>query len=500
MRVIIPSYRRCGRITALEALGTCRKQVTLVVRAEEYHVYQETYRDVNVVAMPESVDSLAKTRQYIWDTYGRTRFVMMDDDIRCFQRRGSEGSYHDILPSEVEDMMRDLSSALDDKRVAMVGPRPRWNPPRRGDVTSACDATQVVAIDGAKIDGAVRWDRLPFCADRDAYLQVLDMGLDVCHDQRWSYDAPASGDGEGGLNAQQTGNLNWGDRMRKAREGMEALSKMWPGYVQEDERSPTGFNVYRSRLLRDARRRREPDVFEECPGCGLKGGLCGACKRTLEAACDDHRILRRLARYILRRDGKSVRKPSEGSTKGRGRPPLGQNHPLLVKFRGKGQFRTEDVADFYKTKSSAQVSLHNMVGKGLLVRVRPGVFQVMEPTALTPEEMAEAKARSVPGPDTPNMNKLLGIPPGKVLCSYCGGLCPWPKPGGNENEGHRNDCDRHLHGKIPGSPEHLRAWLDREARMDRMECYCMSQAMQAKQTACDYCLEREKRYKETHGL
>lgn len=459
MNVIIPSYRRAGRVDTIEALKG-HGDITLVVRHEEYAEYFQAHGSsgVRVLKLPADVDTLLKTRQWIWEhCVGPRKTVLCDDDIQAFYvRRSDDGTYVPCTRDEVGGMLAAMEAELELADVAVVGPRGKGTPPQPGPRKGASDLRAFIAVDGRKLEGrGLRWDRVEWCEDRDFVMQVLALGLDCVHLQGWSFQTPSLGQGQGGL---QTGGLTWGDRERLAREGMANLARLWPQYVLPSERGPHGYEARRSNLLRDARRKMEADK-KTCPGCDCPAGLnglCPDCEKVVQLVDGSAGTLRRLADHL------TPRKPKEKADgkRGRGRPAMSENHPVIQKMKGRGQFRVDEVAEFYKSRSSAQVSLHNMVRRGLLLRLRAGVFQVVEPSPLTPEELREAQARSAPGPDTPNLNRWLKAHPTVV-------------------------SNQEVWKELGGSPE---TWDE--------PCYCMSQAMTGKSEACVYCQERLKKAEE----
>lgn len=462
MKIIIPSYRRCGRVSTLAALHpSYHRDVVIYVRPEELDAYHAAYGgECTVLALPDDVDDLLKTRQFIWDTWAPVgRFIMCDDDLVAFECRDTlSGQVFRITqPTQFNQMFRDLEKRLDDG-AGVSAPRTHWAPPRgKGDIINAADVVQFFMLDGPRMHRLdLRWDRIRYVEDCDFVLQCLAKGVDVVMDQRWAFRAARLGEGEGGLNV----GLTWGDRARIAREKAAELAILWPNYVVEDKRRPGQFMVKRAQLLRDARRKMEPEKVREtseCPGCGEdtlgseNAPVCSMCWPAVEVARDDASRLRRLARWMDLRAGKKASDDTGKIRRGRGRPPLGDNHPVVRQWRGKGPFRTDQVAEHYKTRNSAQVSLHNLVQRGMLRRVRPGWFEVVE--KLTPEEMERAKEASRPGPDTPHLNLMVAR-------------------------------------SVADATYQTRDFEPLE--FDRDECYCESQAHQGKTEACAYCQERWK--------
>lgn len=374
MKIVIPTYRRVDRQLTLAALHPdVRKDAVLVCRPDEVEPLARRYgRECQVWAMPGNVHDLCATRQWVWENFAPMgRFVSADDDIRRFQARAPDGAYHDITGAEDQRrMLADLEALLDGP-VGISAPRGRWNPPRKGRrIVRAGTLDGFYMLDGRKLHPLdLRWDRVPYGQDFDFCLQVLGHGLDTVVDQGYLFVTGVSGDGRGG----QSEGIGWGEKVARANGSLAGLAKLWPDHINVAN-TPSGYRINRSRLLRDSRERLGM-LQERCTACGavveerLADGACQRCRDVLDLVGGDPEVLRRLALWVR------PAQPQAGQKRKRGRPPLGTQHPVLLKMRGKGPFRATEVHDLYGSRSSASVSLASLAKKGLLLRVGFGLYQ-----------------------------------------------------------------------------------------------------------------------------
>lgn len=342
---------------------------------------------ITCTALPESVTDLCGTRQWIWEEFApKGRFVMIDDDIREFQKRDDDGDYRRLeRPDQIWEMWADLEQRLDDG-AGVSAPRGRWSPPRKGpDLVSCGDVAGVAVIDGPRLYPlGLRWDRAPYIEDWDFYLQVLSHGIDTVYDQRYSFVTEMTGGAPGGQNE----GLHWGDRLRLARRAKEHLATLWPDHMT---RTARGWTIWRRKLLEESRRRLGMEE-QRCECCGAQellsadrsGGMtCTECQEMVAAVGGQSDRAAAVLRYLRAKE----RSPSTAPGKKRGRPPLGRSHPVVKKLEGKGPFRVEEVSEFFKNRGSASVALANMVTKGLLRRVTTGVYEVVpEPVVIVMDE------------------------------------------------------------------------------------------------------------------
>lgn len=251
--IVIPTYRRMDQQFTYFTFDDLWSAITIVARPDEAPFLRKKYPMSLVMELPDEVRTLPATRQWIWERFRDTRFLMADDDIQWFRRRefsmesGPRTAEKNMTGRE---LIRELSSQLDYEGVAMASPAPNWIPPSEQTFPwiHAGPCLGVTMIDGPKIDPNTRWDRVNSLEDQDFVLQVLAQGLDtVVRTDLVMYTQP-KGSNRGGLNddpdVRADGREAVDERARKI------LMDLWPGYVS---RTPTGrFRFSRKRLLADS--------------------------------------------------------------------------------------------------------------------------------------------------------------------------------------------------------------------------------------------------------
>ena len=86
----------------------------LVVQAREADKYGWVGSGTDVIVLPESITTIAPTRQYVHDFLAGEKYVMMDDDLHFFKRRTDDPTkFTDITPDELSSMFGEIMRALD---------------------------------------------------------------------------------------------------------------------------------------------------------------------------------------------------------------------------------------------------------------------------------------------------------------------------------------------------------------------------------------------------
>jgi len=78
--VVVPSHGRPNQVHAVTCVSP--ERLTICVPASQEAAYKESYRDIKVLAHPDTVRGLSAKRQWILEEFGSV--VMIDDDIAHF--------------------------------------------------------------------------------------------------------------------------------------------------------------------------------------------------------------------------------------------------------------------------------------------------------------------------------------------------------------------------------------------------------------------------------
>ena len=86
IKIIIPSYKRCGKITTLDSIPISYKDNTfLFVRKEEYDLYYNEYKErCNIIPL-ENVNNICETRKRIVEYFDGQKIWMLDDDLVIYE-------------------------------------------------------------------------------------------------------------------------------------------------------------------------------------------------------------------------------------------------------------------------------------------------------------------------------------------------------------------------------------------------------------------------------
>lgn len=155
-----------------------RKKTTMVLQHHEAQTYDiwSHYYLAGKLLLPDHIDNLGATRQFLLDTYRGEKIVMLDDDLTFLYRKNPPlwnlGTYdrNDAL----EPFMA-LEKMLDTYTHASISGREGNN--RIEDEIVECGRyMRVLGYDTAKFPSHVRMDRVNGMSDFDTNLQLLRAG------------------------------------------------------------------------------------------------------------------------------------------------------------------------------------------------------------------------------------------------------------------------------------------------------------------------------------
>lgn len=129
--IIIPSRDRVEVLSSksrhtLTYAKHSKHPVYVVVRESEFAAYEELAKAfaANVLTVPEHVDRIAKTYDYVMAMTGPAvkKLLFMDDDLIFAERRDfSSPKLTNVVPERFDEIADALFAALDEPRVAMAG-------------------------------------------------------------------------------------------------------------------------------------------------------------------------------------------------------------------------------------------------------------------------------------------------------------------------------------------------------------------------------------------
>ncbi len=190
MDIVIPTYGRAHNQETLKHLLTARLEVTLVVQAREADQY-EPDGGVKIVILPDSIRTIAPTRQWIVENVGHSDHIcMLDDDLVFYRRRTDDPTkLRGITPVELSDAFYLMDRHL--ANYPHVGFAAREGANRNTE--SRLFNTRIMRVLGydrvtlKKHD--IRFDEMEVMEDFHVALQLLEAGYDnlvmneVAHNQ-----------------------------------------------------------------------------------------------------------------------------------------------------------------------------------------------------------------------------------------------------------------------------------------------------------------------------
>src|SRR6056300_1117568 len=81
MKIVIPTLGRVNnQVTYNSMPDKWKKEVNFVVQAHEYEAMKSIYGD-QVLALPEKIQKIAPTREWIQEQFRNDRYWVFDDDL-----------------------------------------------------------------------------------------------------------------------------------------------------------------------------------------------------------------------------------------------------------------------------------------------------------------------------------------------------------------------------------------------------------------------------------
>jgi len=178
MRLFITTLGRVGDQITLRNIRRAAElagyPLALVVQKHEWEAYRQAYPDVNIEVLPEEIRNLRATRQFMFDTFGDEKMVLLDDDMD-FYIREDPADWHLTTPSnrQLADMLQEVDEALDTYHHVGISGREGNNRVPEYSVEST-RFMRFLAYARVPVDVRPRVDGM---SDFDVNLQLLRRGL-----------------------------------------------------------------------------------------------------------------------------------------------------------------------------------------------------------------------------------------------------------------------------------------------------------------------------------
>ena len=234
MDLVIPSYGRASNQTTLGQLVAAGLHVHLVVQARELSSYIHHQSDkVHLVALPDSIRTIAPTRQWVVENVGTYENVcMIDDDLVFYKRRDDDRTkLRDITPQELKSAFAEMRYHLHD--FAHVGFASREGANR--NVEQFAENTRIMRVLGYSRDrltrALARFDRMEVMEDFDVALTLLEQGYPNLVLNNYAHNQAGS-DAAGGCSHFRTKELQTENACR--------LAQRHPAFVSVVEKTTKG--------------------------------------------------------------------------------------------------------------------------------------------------------------------------------------------------------------------------------------------------------------------
>lgn len=233
MDIVIPTYGRALSQTTLLALVKEGIKPFLVVQDREKEAYEQYAEDCYLKILPDSIRTIAPTRQWIIDHVGVSdHIVMLDDDLVFFRRRlDYPDKLRDLFSGELPSLFVEMAEALES--VPHVGIAAREGANR--DTSETRMNTRIMRVLGYDRSvlqkESITFGRMAVMEDFDVALRLLRLGYDNVVLNEWANNQAGSGK-EGGCSHFRTPELHAASASK--------LAAFHPGFVKVVKKTTKG--------------------------------------------------------------------------------------------------------------------------------------------------------------------------------------------------------------------------------------------------------------------
>ena len=237
MDIIIPTLGRIKTQTTFNNLpARWKEKVQFVVQSHEYEAFCDAHGSRHVHSLPESIVTIAATREWIHNKYKGGRYFVCDDDLDFRVREPNEDGdtawkTRDNTTEDFDDMF-DLIEEWMDEGVSHGALATTWVLPTLAiyPYNENSKIMTNVFYDGPKIPDNIQWGRVPFAEDFDVNLQLLTQGFKNRVSRKYIV-APGDTNQEGGCSTLRT--------LESHNASQLLLKELWPDFVRIKEKVAT---------------------------------------------------------------------------------------------------------------------------------------------------------------------------------------------------------------------------------------------------------------------
>ena len=193
MRIIIATLGRVHDQKTYHSLPNKYKdKVTFVVQPHELEEMKSIYGD-KVVCLPKEVNRLPITRQWIQETFGNERYVVIDDDAHSWHYKEpimiedkevwgfKNGVSREFTVEDFDTLFKEVNEFMDNGIIHLGMLASNMKPtsePNRYPIRSNERIMQIVFYDGPNLPKDIEWTRTLVSEDIDVNLQLLSRGYE----------------------------------------------------------------------------------------------------------------------------------------------------------------------------------------------------------------------------------------------------------------------------------------------------------------------------------
>lgn len=232
--IIIPTLGRMDKqITYNNLPEKYQEKVKFVVQVHEFEPMKERYGD-KVLCLPDGINRIAPTREWIFNTFNSSRHMVFDDDLAFIVKEPNPGegtkwlSRH-FTEQDFDDAFALMNEWMDDG-IVYGGFLPSWVIP---DVSQwpvrECQRIMTnVFYDGPNVPNDIEWNRVAAAEDFDVNLQLLTRGFKSRISAKYMSKPLAETNAKGGCSTWRT--------LEVHNEAQLKLAELWPDFVKVREK------------------------------------------------------------------------------------------------------------------------------------------------------------------------------------------------------------------------------------------------------------------------
>lgn len=203
MKIFIPTYKRTNKQRTWDSIPeSIRGDVFLVCGEDEKEAHEKEGRQVLV--HPEGLHRVAPKRQWIVETCGEDKILMLDDDLSFRCRSDGDYKLRDMVEEDYHKMLERAEAELDNYGAVGISSQAGNNRSFPEDILSPARMFTAYALRADILRREdIRFDDMEVMEDFHVTLSLLRKGIPNAVLQNWCWSQPKS-NAEGGCSEYRT--------------------------------------------------------------------------------------------------------------------------------------------------------------------------------------------------------------------------------------------------------------------------------------------------------